>query len=178
MTYQECLNFFGTDYKIKKEIASERMIQLEPGMYSDTKFVSELEYIFKKYPRAVFCGQSAYYYHGLTDVIPDVHHLLTLRSDTRIKDERVKQYFVEDALYGLGKEQMLYNGNQILIYNRERMLLDLMRFEARIPRDYYKEIIGGYRRIADEMDFYLLEEYAQELRSCKKILDKISREVL
>jgi len=41
---------------------------------------------------------SAFYLHGLTDVVPEMVHVATARNSTRIKDARVRQYFMESAL--------------------------------------------------------------------------------
>ena len=43
--------------------------------------------------KAVFSLDSAFYYHGLTDVIPDKYYLTTEKSAAKIKDPRVVQIF-------------------------------------------------------------------------------------
>lgn len=44
-------------------------------------------------------------------------------------------------LFEIGKSQINYNNVQINIYNKERMLIELIRNKNTIPFDYYKEII-------------------------------------
>jgi hypothetical protein len=178
LTYKECIEHFGSDYMIKKEIANGNLFQKGKGLYSDTELCSELEIIAVKYPRAIFTSESAYYYHGLTDVIPDVYYLATRRSDTRIKDKSIKQFFVNDELYEIGKSGLKYHNTMISIYSRERMLVDLIRFKSKFSFDYYKEIIGNYRRIVDELDFFAMEDYATMLKKQKKIMDAIQLEVM
>ena len=102
LTYRQCLEKYGTDYRIKKAIEAGILFQKEKGLYSDKKICSELELMTAKYPRAIFAGSSAYYYYGLTDIIPDYYCLTTKREDSRIKDKRVKQSFVNDDLYDIG----------------------------------------------------------------------------
>lgn len=51
LTYKECINRFGSDYMIKKEIGAGRLYQKDKGIYSDQKNCSELEIITVKYPR-------------------------------------------------------------------------------------------------------------------------------
>ena len=82
-----------------------------------------MEIIGAKYPKAVFTGESAFYYHGLTDVIPDFYHLATVRTDGRIKDERVKQTFLKEDIFDMGQIKMSYHNTDICIYNLERMLI-------------------------------------------------------
>ena len=178
LSYKECLERYGTDYKIKKEIQAGRLFQKEKGLYTDERLCSDIALITVKYPRAIFTGESAYYYYGLTDVIPDKFHLATLRTDSRIKDTSVRQYFMNENLFTLGKNSMDYHGVQIHIYSRERMLVELVRQKSRLPYDYYKEIIGNYRNIAEKLDFFLVEECAEKLRNRDSILNAIDLEVL
>lgn len=58
-THKGLLNIYKLNYQIEK------------GIYSDKKNVHYLEVIAKKYPQAIITRESAYYYHNLTDVIPD-----------------------------------------------------------------------------------------------------------
>ena len=58
------------------------------------------------------------------------------------------------------------------------MLIELMRFKARIPMDYYKEIINNYRKLSFELDFRIVEEYATMFRSSAKLMSMIQMEVL
>jgi hypothetical protein len=40
----------------------------------------------------------------------------------------------------------------IRIYDKERLLIELIRLQNRFPYDCYKEIILNYRAIADSLD--------------------------
>ena len=53
-----------------------------------------------------------------------------------------------------------------------------MRFKAKIPMDYYKEVIQNYRKLAYEMDFGLVEDYAYMFRNGNRLMDMIQMEVL
>lgn len=50
----------------------------------------ELEIIMKKYPNAILTLNSAFYYYGLTDTIPDHDYVATPKSNRKIEDVRVK----------------------------------------------------------------------------------------
>ena len=178
LSYNECINKYGSDYLLKKEIASGNIFMTEKGIYSTKQYVSDLEVIMNKYPKAVFTGRSAFYYHSLTDIIPDYFHLATKREDTRIKDPRVKQSFLKEEIFEAGIENLQYNNLSIRIYNRERLLVELMRFKSQMPFDYYKEIIQSYRRITEGMDYGLVEDYASMFRNGESIMNQIQMEVL
>ena len=91
-TYGECKLKFGSDYQIKKAITDGKFYRKEKGVYSDEKYVAELEIISLKYPKAIFTLNSAFYYHGMTDVIPDYYYLQTIRGAAKIKDIRVNRF--------------------------------------------------------------------------------------
>lgn len=178
LTYKECIEKYGSDYQIKKEMKAGKLFQKEKGYYSLQKSCSEIEMIITKFQRAIYTGESAYYYFGLTDVIPDKHYLATKRTDSRIKDENVRQVFVKDDIFEIGKTKMEYRGLMISIYGQERLLVDLIRTKSKLPFDYYKEIIGSYRSRAESMDFFLIEEYASKFRTKKAIMNAIQLEIL
>lgn len=178
LTYKECIEKYGSDYQIKKEMKAGKLFQKEKGYYSLQKSCSEIEMIITKFPRAIYTGESAYYYFGLTDVIPDKHYLATKRTDSRIKDENVRQVFVKDDIFEIGKTKMEYRGLMLSIYGQERLLVDLIRTKSKLPFDYYKEIIGSYRSRVESMDFFLIEEYASKFRTKKAIMNAIQLEIL
>ncbi|MBQ6876018.1 MAG: hypothetical protein IJN46_07260 [Lachnospiraceae bacterium] len=178
LTYKQCLEKYGSDHLIKKEIAAGKLFQKEKGIYSLKKNCSELEIISVKYPRAIISGESAFYYHGLTDVIPDYYYLATLRTDARIKDYRVVQTFLKKEIFDMGRIKTKYQNTEINIYSLERMLIELMRFRSRLPFDYYKEIILSYRGKVEQMDIAKVEEYAEKFRNTNKLMEMIQMEVL
>ena len=53
-SYDECIKKYGNHYQLNKEIRSEKLYKICPGIYSDKKRASELEIIVFKYPFAVF----------------------------------------------------------------------------------------------------------------------------
>lgn len=178
LTYKQCIERYGSDYMLKKEIAEGRVFQKEKGIYSLSNACSELEIIIVKYPRAIYTGESAFYYHSLSDVIPDYYHLATIRSDSRIKDPRVRQTYLKEDIFEMGKIIMQYHNTEINIYSLERMLIELMRFRSKMPLDYYKEIISNYRNKVERMDIAKVEEYADKFKNADKLMDMIQMEVL
>ena len=150
----------------------------EKGVYSTLRNSSEIEIIIRKYPKAVYTGRSAFYYHSLTDEIPDHYYLATRRTDTRIKDPRVIQSFLKEDIFEPGIIEMKYNNSSIRLYDKERMLIELVRFKKKIPMDYYKEIIQNYRKLTFELDFGLVEDYAALFRNGKTLLNSIQMEIL
>ena len=149
LLYKNLIEQYKSDYEIKKLIKEGILIKVEKGIYSDTNNVNYLEILTKKYPNAVFTMDSAFYYHNLTDVIPDKEHLALRRDSTKIKDDRIKIRYYQDNLFDIGKSILKVNNIDIQIYDKERMLIELIRNRNSLGFDYYKEIINNYREIRE-----------------------------
>lgn len=164
-------------YQINKAIKNKELFKVSNGLYSDLEFVNPLEVIVKKYPNAIFTSDSAYYYYDLTDVIPDYFYLATKRSDSRINDKNIKQVFIPSELFDFGKTNIVIENVNINIYDEERMLIELIRKKSLIPFDYYKEIITNYRKKADKLDIYKIQEYLSYYKNESSLYDTLMREV-
>ena len=164
-------------YQLNKAIENKELFKVDNGLYSDKEFVNPLEIIVKKYPNAIFTSDSAYYYYDLTDVIPDYFYLATKRTDSRISDKNIKQVFIPNELFELGKTQIEVENIKINIYDEERMLVELIRKKNLIPFYYYKEIISNYRKKTDELDIYKIQEYISYYKNESSLYDTLMREV-
>ena len=164
-------------YQLNKAIENKELFKVDNGLYSDVEFVNPLEIILKKYPNAIFTSDSAYYYYDLTDVIPDYFYLATKRSDSRINDKNIKQIFIPNDLFEFGKTQIEVESVKINIYDKERMLVELIRKKNLIPFDYYKEIITNYRKKIDTLDIYKIQEYISYYKNESSLYDTLMREV-
>jgi len=176
-SYKECKNQYHTDYEIRKAISAGKLNRVGRGLYSDSNRNNELSIIAKTYPYAVFTMNSAFYYHDLTDTIPQKYYLMTDKNATKIKDPRVVQFFDNNNSMYLGVEEKEYNGVLIRVFNRERMLVELIRNKNKLPFDYYKEIIGNYRKLIYRLDFQEVEEYAMQLPKTKSVKEALQMEV-
>ena len=77
----------------------------------------------------------------------------------------------------LGAVQIELDGASITIYNRERMLLELLRDKNVLPFDYYKEILGNFRKIIHELDTQLIQDYVPQMPKSKMIFKALQLEV-
>ncbi|MHB1485323.1 MAG: type IV toxin-antitoxin system AbiEi family antitoxin domain-containing protein [Saccharofermentanales bacterium] len=160
LSYKQCIEKYKSNYGIKKAIASGNLFNIEKGIYSEKKYEPELAVIMEKYPNAILTSKSAFYYLSLTDVIPDFYFLATEKAGAKINDKRVKQVFVVKELFDYGVTEIERQGVMIRIYDKERMLIELIRNKNKLPYDYYKEIIGIYRNIIHELDIERIQNYA------------------
>ena len=168
---------YGSDYQIRKAVNENKLYKLEPGIYYDKEKVHYLELFTRTYPNAIISGDSAYYYHNLTDVIPSKIYMTTSRSSSRFNDDSIVQSYKSDDTFEIGKTNIDFEGVKINIYDRERMLVELVRNKNSTPYDYYKEIINNYRKIKEELSIYKIQEYANIYSNNENIIARIQDEV-
>ena len=162
---------------INKAVKNEELYKIEKGFYSDKPHEPEISLILLKYPEAVFTMNSAFYYHNLTDTIPDKYYLVTDKDAATITDKRIVQKYENSKALKLGVIQMEQDGVLIKIYSKERMLLELIRNKNNMPFDYYKEILNNYRRIVYDLNIQDIQDYADELPKNRMIMETLRLEV-
>ena len=156
----ECLERYGSYYAIACKVKAGTLVKIERGVYSDTmEYVSGERIMQKKFPAAIFTMESAFFYHRLTDVVPDMYSLATPVRTTAIADKRVKQYFAPEGTFDIGKSELEVSGTKIAVYDLERMLIELMRHRNKLPYDYYKEVLGNYRNSLNRLYPAKLDDY-------------------
>lgn len=177
MTYKECIERFKSPYQIAKAVESGELYKIEKGIYSSAPDAYDLEIVISKYPEAIITMNTAFYFHGLTDSIPDEYSIATLKSSKALKDKRVKQYYIEKNLLNLGVTHMEKFGVRFRIYDKERMLVELLRFKNKLPYDFYKEIVASYRAQIHELDIARIQYYTEIFPKRKMISEALELEV-
>ena len=174
----ECLKEYGSDYLIQQKVKSGELFRVGKALYSDEKSVPEVAVLAHKYPQAVLTMHSAFYLHGLTDVIPERYDLATDRNAAKIRDRRVKQYFIPSHFVDQGIETTIYKGYPIRVYNKERMLIELLRYKSKLPFDFYKEVLLNYRKILPKLNIQEIQDYAVDAPKSSKIMETLQMEVM
>ena len=174
--HKELKEKMKSDYQIQKAVEEGRIFKIDGGLYSDKSNTNYIEIIAKKFPNFVIYGDSAYYYHNLTDFIPNKVVLATTKNN-KIRSKYVKQVRLTNDLFNLGIIKIKINGITINIYNKERMLIELARSKNQMGYDMYKEIITNYRKISDDLDIEKIEKYLTHFPYADKLFEIIQDEV-
>lgn len=177
LDYTDCASQYANAYQISQALHDKRLFRIERGIYATTPHVPELAIIQKKYPKAIFTMDSAFYYHGLTTDIPDLYHIATPAKSARLRDARIQQVFVADKIFMQGQIEQVHEGTNIRIYNKERMLIELLRYKNKLPYDYYKEILHHYREIIDRLDIEQIQEYVTIFPKCATLYKRLQNEI-
>ena len=176
-TYQELLEKLGSRFNIKKALENKEIFRLKNGVYSDTKIINPMITISKKYKNAIITMDSAFYYYDLTDVIPQKIFFATPSNYRKISNDMIYQIYVPNDILNQGKIEFDINGEKVNMYDKERLLVELIRKRKQIPFDYYKEIISNYRKISDDLDMYKIDEYLSLYKNDVNLSDVLMREV-
>ena len=177
-TYIDMIDRYGSAYQIGRAVDSGDVYKVASGLYSDARHPDPNVVVCARYPKAVLTMDSAFYLHGLTDVIPELVHVATPRNSTRIRSTQVRQYFMEQRLMDVGVWHRQIEGSDLRVFSKERMLVELLRSSGTLAFDYYKELIGSYRKIADELDMREVEDCVALYKRADTLFEMMQREVL
>ena len=176
--YDDMLERYGSAYQIGRAVEAGAVYKVARGLYSDERHPDPMAVACALWPQAVITMDSAFYYHGLTDVVPELVHVATARNSTRIHESWVRQYFMEPVLMRSGVGTIVVDGSTVSIFTRERMMVELLRNAGSLPFDYYKELIGSYRKIADDLDMREVEDCIALYKRADSLFGMMLREVL
>lgn len=175
--YKELLERGLSRYQIEKKVANKELYKIENGIYSNEEFPSDLEIITKKYSKAILTLNSAFFYYELTDKIPDYYYLATDKKSRSIENKLIKQIFTKKELLEIGLTKIKIEDIEVNIYDRERMLIELIRYKSKLSYELYKEVLNNYRKIKEQLNFIKLYKYAQNFNNLN-IMKTIETEVM
>ncbi len=175
--FNELLENGLSKYQIEKKVENKELFKISRGIYSDEESPNDLSVIVKKYPNVILTLNSAFYYYDLTDKIPEYYYLATDIKSYIIKDNSVKQVFMKKDFLKIGLAKCKIEETEISIYDKERLLIELIRYKTKLPYELYKEVINNYRKIKNELNFIKVYKYAQIFNS-PYIMQTIEKEVM
>ncbi len=178
LTKSECCEKFGGMFRVKEMIRLGSLHRVAYGIYSDGTRHRDVEILQKRYPSSVVTLQSAYYYYDLSDFVPEKCHLAVERGSSQIDDPTVVECFVPKGTGGIGVERVTLRDTPLRIFDKERLLIETIRLRTKLPYEIYREVIGNYRQIANELYFAKVEDYLESFPKRKLIFDVIKKEVL
>jgi len=126
-SYNEVINKYKSYYNVEKAVNNGELFKIDDGIYSDSEYVNPMIVYSKKYPEAIITLDSAYYYYDLTDVIPQKLFLATDRKARPIKNDGIQQVFVSKDILTQGCVKVDVQGYQVNMYDKERLLVELIR---------------------------------------------------
>ena len=175
--HKTALKKYGTHTEMVKAINRGKLIKLERNIYSTLSDYSKFEYIVVKYPKVVFTMESAFFYLGLLKKEPNCFHLATKRTAIRMKEKYIEQYYQLDKFFNVGVIIFKVNNLNIRMYNKERMLIELIRNRSKINDELFKEVIINYNKEKELIDKKKLLNYIKKFNGKNKIIKIINEQL-
>ena len=171
---KEQLSAAGIDYRrVLDFVESGDLVRIKNGYYTDKidRFTEE-ELIARLFPDARLCMESALIAYGYIKDKPFGWSLAvdknTSKSRFKIDYPKVIPYYTEPDSLEIGATTITIGDNEFLIYDKERVICDCLKYEAKMSREHFKEAIQSYIRDEDK-DISILMEYARERKVVKKV---------
>lgn len=139
--------------------------KLKFGYYELSDIVSLGEVVIAKlFPQAVIFLESALMHYGYTDRIPSKWQIAvnknSEKSQYRIENFALEPYYIEPKFIEVGIDTFQIDKVTIRIYNRERTICDLLRYEKKLEKEVFSYAIQAY--IKDQKkNIRKLFEYAE-----------------
>ena len=174
--YSDLIKKVGGYYQLNIALKNKKIFKISRGLYTDENdFVDELTAFFKSYPNSVLTLECAFAFYEFTDYVPERYQIATSQKAHKIENNKVEQIYISDEYLNIGKTTINSNWGVINIYDKERMLIELFRFEHRLGSDFFKEVVNSYRKatINDEIDFNKLSRYCSLFKRGRNIFKKI-----
>ena len=162
---------------IQKLLADGVIQKLRQGYYClvcDNDIEENL--IYRLFPDAVMCMDTALFFYEYSDRTPSEWHLAVDKniSRYRIKIDYpfVRKYYYEPEILSLGVALTENGSDKLRIYDRDRTICDCLRYMGKIDRELFNKAVQGY--IADsKKSIPNLIKYSKILRVQKKVKDLI-----
>lgn len=175
-TWKEIVKIEGNINKAYKSIENRKYKKVSYGVYvDDSGLISELEQIFVRYPKATLTLQSAFDYYELSDYVPDKYYLVTPYNSHTIKNDKVLQSYMDEELIEVGRQKISTHYGYIYIFDKERMLIELFRLKAKLPKEYFLEVVSSYRLLKskDAISFKKISDYCMKMTRGQRLLKDI-----
>ena len=176
ITWKDIVKQEGSVAAAYASIHKRKYKRVSHGIYvDDGEYISELEQLFVRYPRATLTMQSAFDYYELSDYVPEKYHLVTPYNAHVIDNNKVAQSYMDEKTMEIGRETIKTNYGFIKIFNIERMLIELFRLKSKLSRSYFLEVVSSYRvlKASGAISLKKVSEYCKKLTYGERILREI-----
>ena len=163
---------------IQQLLAAGHIDKVRYGYYQwiEHEDFSEVSTVVRLFPDAILCMDTALRHYGYSDRTPSEWHLAVSKDSGKsrfnIDYPFVKPYYMEPAILELGLTNGDMDGHEVLIYDKDRVICDCLRYRNKMDKEIFNKAIRAY--IDDPgKNIPKLMEYAGPLRVKKAVKDLI-----
>lgn len=159
--------------QIKKLLDEEIIIKIKYGYYEFSGSIPREEIVIARlFPNAVIFLESALMHYEYTDRIPSAWQIAvnknSEKSQYKMDNFFVEPYYLEPKFIEVGVDRIILEGITIKIYDRDRTICDVLRYEKKIEKEVFSNAIQRY--IKDQKkNIRKLFEYAEVFNIKNKV---------
>jgi predicted transcriptional regulator of viral defense system len=137
---------------------------------------SEVGTIIRLFPDGIFCMETALRYYDYSDRTPAKWHMAVSKDSGKsrfnIDYPFVKPYYLEPSVLSCGVTSGFFDGHEIRIYDKERVICDCLRYRNKMDKEIFNKAIQNYIKDSTK-NISKLIEYSEVLRVKKIAKDLI-----
>ena len=155
---------------ISQFVKDGKLERVAHGRYTRPEtFADELYLLQQQSEKIIFSHETALFLHDMAERTP-MKHSLTIPSNCKLSPtlaDGCKVYYVKSELHSVGTCYLPSKmGNEVITYNMERTICDILRSRSRIDSQTFAAAINNYTS-GKGQDWKLLIEYAELFRVTK-----------
>ena len=165
-----------TNYDVANLYKEGYLERIRHGYYqlAEQKDIKEEQVLASLLPESIICVESALFYYGYSDFSPRQWSIAVSRTFSRtrlhIGSLATKVYFVQPALFEIGKISGDFNGVRLAVYDRDRTICDCFKYRTKLDSEMFNKALNAYA--ADKKkNLSNLSSYAKKMRVYKKLMD-------
>lgn len=174
------LNAIGlTSRQIRKLLDQGELSKIKQGYYELAEEVNSEEVIIARlFPEAVIFLESALLHYNYTDRIPAAWQIAVDRDSEKSQydiDYPIVEPFYQDPKFlSVGVSRMIIEGVEVRIFDRDRTMCDVMRYERKLEKEVFSNAIMRYIKDPKKNIRHLFE-YAEIFNITKKVQSQIGK---
>ena len=138
-----------TSRQIKRMVQEGIISKIKHGYYELTEYIpNDLVIVARLFPDSVIFLESALFYYGYIDRVPQEIQIAVDRSSKTTKYDieypMVKPFYMEPRFLEVGVEAIEIDGVKIRIFNRDRTMCDVLWFEKKMDYEVFSSAIESY----------------------------------
>lgn len=147
--------------------------KIKHGYYALSNLTYPEEVVIARiFPDAVIFLESALLIYGYTDRIPSAWQIAVNKDSEKSKYNLsyplIDVFYVEPKILSIGVEVIQTNGVNIKVFNRDRTICDVLRYENKLEREVFKNAIQRYVKDTNK-NVKRLIEYAEIFNITRKV---------
>ncbi|QVK16903.1 type IV toxin-antitoxin system AbiEi family antitoxin domain-containing protein [Mycoplasmatota bacterium] len=168
------LNLLGlTSRQIKRLVEDGNIIKIKYGFYELSDYFTQDEVIIARlFPDSVIFLESALMHYDYTDRIPSSWQIAvdkdSEKSKYKIDYPSIEPFYIEKGYMNIGLTNYQLDGIKINIFNRDRTICDVLKYEKKLDKEIFNQAIKSYLK-DDKKNLTLLYKYSKLLNIKGKV---------